>query len=118
VTELIDIDAVMNHPRRVQILRSALDRAHDGIAPLIDLTRPHVSGLETLPTDGRFLLVGNHTQFMGGEAPLASVREHTQQSLEAILSHLLAPGQTILFANSTRWRGPTHSRSPERADSS
>ena len=49
MTELLDIDAVMNHPRRVQVLRSALDRAHDGIAPLIDLTRPHVTGLRRRP---------------------------------------------------------------------
>ncbi len=66
----IDIDAVMNHPPRVQKLRGALDRAHDGIAPLVDLARPYVSGLETLPADGRFLLVGNHTQFVGGEVLL------------------------------------------------
>ncbi|MGE2816054.1 lysophospholipid acyltransferase family protein [Mycobacterium heidelbergense] len=60
----------MNHPRRVQILRSALDRVQDGIAPVIDLFRPYVSGLATLPADGRFLLVGNHTQFVGGEVLL------------------------------------------------
>jgi 1-acyl-sn-glycerol-3-phosphate acyltransferase len=60
----------MNHPRRVQILRSALDRIQDGIAPVIDLSRPYVSGLDTLPADGRFLLVGNHTQFVGGEVLL------------------------------------------------
>lgn len=66
----IDIDAVMNHPRRVQILRGALERIHDSIAPLIDVSRPHVSGLDTLPPDGRFLLVGNHTQFIGGEVLL------------------------------------------------
>jgi 1-acyl-sn-glycerol-3-phosphate acyltransferase len=70
VSEPIDIDAVMNHPRRVQILRGALDRIHDGIAPVIDLSRPYVSGLENLPGDGRFLLVGNHTQFVGGEVLL------------------------------------------------
>jgi 1-acyl-sn-glycerol-3-phosphate acyltransferase len=70
VSETIDIDAVMNHPRRVQILRSALDRIQDGIAPVIDLSRPYVSGLDTLPADGRFLLVGNHTQFVGGEVLL------------------------------------------------
>jgi 1-acyl-sn-glycerol-3-phosphate acyltransferase len=70
MTEAIDIDAVMNHPRRVQILRGALDRIHDGIAPVIDLSRPYVSGLENLPADGRFLLVGNHTQFVGGEVLL------------------------------------------------
>jgi 1-acyl-sn-glycerol-3-phosphate acyltransferase len=70
VTETIDVDAVINHPRRVQILRGALERVHDGIAPLIDLSRPYVSGLEMLPADGRFLLVGNHTQFVGGEVLL------------------------------------------------
>lgn len=66
----IDIDAVMNHPRRVQILRGALDKVQDGIAPLIDISRPYVTGLDTLPADGRFLLVGNHTQFVGGEVLL------------------------------------------------
>ena len=70
MTETIDVDAVINHPRRVQILRGALERVHDGIAPLIDLSRPYVSGLEMLPADGRFLLIGNHTQFVGGEVLL------------------------------------------------
>ena len=70
MNEPIDIDAVMNHPRRVQFLRGALERVHDGIAPLIDLWRPYVSGTEKLPADGRFLLVGNHTQFIGGEVLL------------------------------------------------
>jgi 1-acyl-sn-glycerol-3-phosphate acyltransferase len=70
VTEPIDIDAVMNHPRRVEILRGALDKVQDGLAPLVDLCRPYVSGLEKLPRDGRFLLVGNHTQFIGGEVLL------------------------------------------------
>jgi 1-acyl-sn-glycerol-3-phosphate acyltransferase len=70
VTEPIDIDAVMNHPRRVEILRGALDKAQDGLVPLVDLWRPYVSGLEKLPRDGRFLLVGNHTQFIGGEVLL------------------------------------------------
>ncbi len=66
----IDIDAVMNHPPRVQFLRGALDRIQGGIVPLVDLWRPYVSGLEALPADGRFLLVGNHTQFVGGEVLL------------------------------------------------
>ena len=71
MNESADIDVVVNEPqRRVQILSGALDRIQDGIAPLIDLARPYVSGLETLPTDGRFLLVGNHTQFVGGEVLL------------------------------------------------
>ena len=67
MTKTIDLDAVINHPRRVQIVRGALEKIHDGIAPFIDLSRPYVSGLEMLPADGRFLLVANHTQFVGGE---------------------------------------------------
>ncbi len=70
MSEPIDVDAVMNHSRRVQSLRGALDKMHDGIAPVIDLSRPYVSGLDKLPADGRFLLVGNHTQFVGGEVLL------------------------------------------------
>lgn len=54
VTNPIDLDAVMNHPRRVQILRRALDKIRNAIAPFIDLSRPYLSGLETLPADGRF----------------------------------------------------------------
>ncbi|MBW0014434.1 lysophospholipid acyltransferase family protein [Mycobacterium sp.] len=70
MNEPIDIDAVMNHPRQVQLLRGVLEKVHDGIAPAIDLWRPYVSGLDNLPSDGRFLLVGNHTQFVGGEVLL------------------------------------------------
>lgn len=53
----IDTETIMSPPRRVEFLRGALDRTQDGIAPLIDLFRPHVTGLETLPANGRFLLV-------------------------------------------------------------
>lgn len=66
----IDIDAVMNHPPRVQRLRDALDKVYEGIPPLLNLWQPYVAGLEDLPADGRFLLVGNHTQFVGGEVLL------------------------------------------------
>lgn len=55
-------ETVMNHPRRVQILSEALQKIQGGIQPVVDLYRPFVSGLDKLPTDGRFLLVGNHTQ--------------------------------------------------------
>jgi 1-acyl-sn-glycerol-3-phosphate acyltransferase len=70
MNEPTNIHAVMNHPRRVQMLRAALDRLQDGIAPVVDISQPYLSGLETLPADGRFLLVGNHTQFIGGEVLL------------------------------------------------
>jgi 1-acyl-sn-glycerol-3-phosphate acyltransferase len=70
VNQPTDPEAAVHSSRRVQTLRSALDGLQDRIAPLIDLTRPYVSGLDTLPADGRFLLVGNHTQFIGGEVLL------------------------------------------------
>lgn len=59
----INIDAIMNPPARVHTMRRAVDTVRDGLGPLIDLYRPYVDGLEDLPQDGRFLLVGNHTQF-------------------------------------------------------
>lgn len=60
-TSSSDVD-VMNHSRRVQVIRQVVETVADGVAPLIELTRPYVDGLENLPGDGRFLLVGNHTQ--------------------------------------------------------
>jgi 1-acyl-sn-glycerol-3-phosphate acyltransferase len=69
MTTDINIDAIMSPPARVQTMRRAVDTLQDGLAPVVDLYRPYVDGLATLPEDGRFLLVGNHTQF-GVEAIL------------------------------------------------
>ena len=55
-------DVIMNQPRRVKALRSMVETVADRVAPLVDLYRPYVDGLHDLPADGRFLLVGNHTQ--------------------------------------------------------
>lgn len=63
------IDAIMNPPQRVRAARRVVDTLLEGIGPLMDLYRPYVDGLENLPRDGRFLLVGNHTQ-AGGEVLL------------------------------------------------
>jgi 1-acyl-sn-glycerol-3-phosphate acyltransferase len=65
-----DPETAVPPSRRAKTLRVALDTLQGRIAPVIDLTRPYVSGLDTLPADGRFLLVGNHTQFIGGEVLL------------------------------------------------
>jgi 1-acyl-sn-glycerol-3-phosphate acyltransferase len=70
VNQPTGLEAAEHPSRRVQGLRSVLDGLQDRIAPVIDLTRPYVNGLDTLPADGRFLLVGNHTQFIGGEVLL------------------------------------------------
>ena len=65
-----DLESAQHPSRRVQKLGHALDGLQERIAPLVDLARPYVAGLDTLPSDGRFLLVGNHTQFIGGEVLL------------------------------------------------
>lgn len=49
-------------PRRVRLLREALDTATHTLAPVMRLSRPYIIGLDNLPDDGRFLLVGNHTR--------------------------------------------------------
>ena len=66
-----ELQAIMNQPRRVRALKQLLGNVGDSLNPLIDLYRPYVDGLANLPRDGRFLLVGNHTQ-AGAEVFLTS----------------------------------------------
>lgn len=72
-------DQIIEQPGRVRILRRLVEATADGIWPAIDLTRPYVDGTENLPRDGRFILVGNHTQTGMAEAWLTclSVRRIT-----------------------------------------
>lgn len=56
-----DVDRLVNEPARVQALTKAILGIADAVAPVVDLARIYVDGLENLPRDGRFLLVGNHT---------------------------------------------------------
>lgn len=55
------VQRLVNEPARVATLRRGIFAIADGLAPAIDLGRIYVDGLENLPRDGRFLLVGNHT---------------------------------------------------------
>jgi 1-acyl-sn-glycerol-3-phosphate acyltransferase len=71
MTTSVNIDAIMNQPGRVRALRRVVETVADGLGSLVDLYRPYVDGLQTLPRDGRFLLVGNHTQ-SGAEVFLIS----------------------------------------------
>lgn len=66
---LANVGTIADPPRRIDALRRATEHLADGAAPLFDAYRPYVAGLDQLPADGRFLLVGNHTQF-GAEALL------------------------------------------------
>jgi 1-acyl-sn-glycerol-3-phosphate acyltransferase len=71
VADSTDLAAITEPSARVQTLRRALDAVSDRFRPVVDLSRPYVDGVERLPVDGRFLLVGNHTQF-GSEIFLIS----------------------------------------------
>jgi len=55
-------EEIIDQPSRVQTLRRVIESVSDRGGPLIDFCRPYVEGTEGLPRDGRFLLVGNHTQ--------------------------------------------------------
>ncbi len=57
-----ELEAIMNQSRRVRALKQLLGSVGDNLNPLVELYRPYVDGLANLPRDGRFLLVGNHTQ--------------------------------------------------------
>ena len=57
-----ELAAVMDHPPRVHTLKRVLGAVADSIDPVVGLWRPFIDGLHNLPADGRFLLVGNHTQ--------------------------------------------------------
>ena len=70
VNQSTDPESAEHPSRRVNTLRHVLDGLQARIAPLVDVYRPYVRGLDLLPPDGRFLLVGNHTQFIGGEVLL------------------------------------------------
>ncbi|MGU3502221.1 lysophospholipid acyltransferase family protein [Mycobacterium sp. C31M] len=62
MTVMTDTANLMNQPGRIRAIRRVVEMVADGAAPLVDLYRPYLAGLEHLPRDGRFLLVGNHTQ--------------------------------------------------------
>lgn len=62
MTVMTNTERLMDQPSRIQAIRRVVETVADNAAPLIDLWRPFADGLEHLPRDGRFLLVGNHTQ--------------------------------------------------------
>lgn len=72
-----DLEAIMNQPDRVRAFKQLLGNLGDRLHPLIELYRPYVDGLANLPRDGRFLLVGNHTQ-AGLEVFLTSYYLHRE----------------------------------------
>ncbi len=53
-----------------RLWRTALTTVADHLDPVMNLYKPYVEGLEHLPADGRFLIVGNHTQMSAAEIVL------------------------------------------------
>ncbi len=58
--------------------RRAIFTVADRLDPVVELSRPYVDGLENLPCDGRFLLVGNHTTFGMAEIVMIPYFVHRQ----------------------------------------
>jgi 1-acyl-sn-glycerol-3-phosphate acyltransferase len=71
MSDRTDLTTIMKPTARVESLRRGIDTVTRQIRPLVRLSRPYVDGAEKLPVDGRFLLVGNHTQ-LGSEVFLIS----------------------------------------------
>jgi len=71
-------DLLVDQPDRVRVLRRALFTVADGLNPVVDLCRFFVDGLENLPRDGRFLIVGNHTSFGVAEIVLIPYFVHRE----------------------------------------
>ncbi|MGY4709631.1 lysophospholipid acyltransferase family protein [Mycolicibacterium sp. CBM1] len=72
MSAVADLDKIIDQSPRVRTLKKALKTAADLAGPAMDLYRPYVDGLDNLPRDGRFLLVGNHTQTANAEVMLSS----------------------------------------------
>ena len=73
-----ELDRLTNQPPRVEALRKAIFTVAGGLNTAIDLSRIYVDGLENLPVDGRFLLVGNHTSAGWPELVLTPYFVHRQ----------------------------------------
>ena len=52
------------------LLEAVVGAGATALAPVITCCHPYVRGLDNLPADGRFLLVGNHTLFSMAEVVL------------------------------------------------
>lgn len=61
-------EQLIDQPGRVRALRTLVEACADVIWPAVDAFKPYIAGAENLPLDGRFILVGNHTQTGMAEA--------------------------------------------------
>ena len=73
-----ELDRLTNPPPRVEALRKAIFATANRLNSAVDLSRIYVDGLDNLPSDGRFLLVGNHTSAGMPEIVLIAYFVHRQ----------------------------------------
>jgi 1-acyl-sn-glycerol-3-phosphate acyltransferase len=71
-------DGLIHQSERIQSMRRAIFTVADRLDPVVDWCKPYVDGLDNLPRDGRFLLVGNHTSFGIGEIVLIPYVVHRE----------------------------------------
>ncbi len=69
---------LIEQSERVQAMRRAIFTVADHLDPIADLCKPYVDGVDNLPRDGRFLLVGNHTSFGMAEIVLIPYFVHRE----------------------------------------
>lgn len=69
---------IVNQSKRVQSMKKAIFTVADRLDPIVDFCKPYVDGLDNLPRDGRFLLVGNHTSFGMAEIALIPYFVHRE----------------------------------------
>ena len=69
---------LIEQSERVRVMRRAIFTVADQLDPVVDLCKPYVDGLDNLPRDGRFLLVGNHTSFGMAEIVLIPYFVHRE----------------------------------------
>ncbi|WP_046320697.1 1-acyl-sn-glycerol-3-phosphate acyltransferase [Mycobacterium sp. UM_Kg1] len=79
---------------RERLLRTVLSATADSLEPVMSLYQPYVEGLENLPADGRFLLVGNHTQVAAAEIILIPyfVRQALGKQVRALADRQFGKG--------------------------
>jgi 1-acyl-sn-glycerol-3-phosphate acyltransferase len=82
-------DHIFDQPPRVRALRKVFEFISDSGAPLVDACRPYVDGTDRLPRDGRFLLVGNHTQ---GGVEVGLISHFVRQTLRTRVRPLAERG--------------------------
>jgi 1-acyl-sn-glycerol-3-phosphate acyltransferase len=106
----------------IKTLRQMLAGAANRLGPAMNLYRPYVDGLENLPADGRFLLVGNHTQAAFSEIVLipyfvrAAIGTRVRPLADRQFSQMRGPQAALITAYGAVVGSPENARQLMRDD--